>query len=155
MDFAPFERVMNVVRTSARHLVGADGVTFIMRQGDHCVYVEEDAIGPLWKGQRFPLERCVSGWVMLNSQPTVIPDIGVDPRVPQDAYRSTFVRSMAMVPVGSPPLGAIGAYWATRHEATENELDTLKAIAESALIQVGETLQSPRASSARSRPPQE
>lgn len=140
MDLAPFEQVMKVVRTSARHLVGADGVTFILRQSDHCVYVEEDAIGPLWKGQRFPLERCVSGWVMLNGRPTVIPDIAVDARVPQEAYRATFVRSMAMVPVGSPPLGAIGAYWATRHEATENELDTLKAIAESALIQVGERL---------------
>lgn len=129
------DRVMAVVRTSARQLIRADGVTFVMRDGAECVYVEEDAIGPLWRGQRFPLSRCVSGWVMANDAVAVIPDITVDDRVLQDAYRATFVRSMAMVPVGQPPVAAIGAYWSTPHVATENEVDTLRALAESAMIQ--------------------
>ena len=42
-------------------LVGADGATFVLRDGDCCYYVDEDAISPLWKGQRFPLEACISG----------------------------------------------------------------------------------------------
>lgn len=145
MDLAPFEHVMKVVRTTARQLISADGVTFILREGEHCVYVEEDAIGPLWKGQRFPLGACVSGWAMLNARSAVIPDIYADPRVPVDAYRPTFVRSMAMVPIGTPPIGAIGAYWASHHEATESELETLQAIADSALIQLGDQIAAPRA----------
>ena len=44
-----------------------DGVTLVLRDNGRCHYVEEDAIGPLWKGQRFPLESCISGWVMTTS----------------------------------------------------------------------------------------
>ena len=131
-----FSHVLTVVRTAARQLVGADGVTFVLRDGKDCVYVEEDAVGPLWKGQRFPLTACVSGWVMTHNEPAVIPDIYTDLRVPHAAYRPTFVRSMAMMPVGSPPLAAIGAYWAAPHLATQDQLETLAAIADSALIQV-------------------
>lgn len=129
------DRVTQVVRTVARELVGADGVSFVVREGDRCYYIEEDAIAPLWKGQRFPLEQCVSGWVMMNRIPVVIPDIFADPRVPADAYRPTFVRSMAMVPVNRErPIAAIGAYWATHHEATPNQLDVLQALADSAAL---------------------
>lgn len=53
-----FARVINVVRTAARQLLGADGVTFVLREGDHVHYAEEDAVGPLWKGQRFPVDQC-------------------------------------------------------------------------------------------------
>ncbi len=56
------EGVMAVLRDSARELTGADGVTIVLRDGDLCHYVEENAIGPLWKGKRFPLETCISGW---------------------------------------------------------------------------------------------
>ena len=126
---------MNVVRKAARQLVGADGVTFVLRDGDYCWYVEEDAVGPLWKGQRFPLDVCVSGWVITNNAVAVIPDIYADPRVLVEAYRPTFVRSMAMVPVGDPAVGAIGAYWSSNHEATKDQLETLAAIADSAIIQ--------------------
>jgi hypothetical protein len=45
-----------------------DGVSPI-RDGDHCYYADENAISPLWKGRRFPLSACISGWVMLNKMP--------------------------------------------------------------------------------------
>ena len=126
---------MHVLRTVARKLLGADGVTLVLKDGGDCLYVEEDAVGPLWKGQRFPLDRCVSGWVISHKVPAIIADIYTDPRVPVDAYRSTFVRSMAMVPIGkSDPIGAIGAYWATPHEATQSEMETLATLADSAAL---------------------
>ena len=122
-----------VVRQSARRLVGADGVSFVMREQDQCHYIDEDAISPLWKGKRFPLETCISGWVMLHAQIAVIPDIYVDTRVPQEAYRPTFVKSLVMVPVPQEkPVAAIGAYWAKTHEATWNEQYTLQALANAA-----------------------
>ena len=93
------EDVVAVVRDNARVLAGADGVCFVLRDGDLCHYVEENAIGPLWKGRKFPMSACISGWAMLNRATAVIPDIYQDPRSPHDAYRPTFVQSLVMVPV--------------------------------------------------------
>src|ERR1051325_508535 len=91
------ETVMSVVRRTARELTGADGATFVLRDGDKCFYAEENAIAPLWKGQRFPMSACISGWTMLNKQSAIIEDIYADSRVPADAYRPTFVKSLVMV----------------------------------------------------------
>jgi GAF domain-containing protein len=128
------DHVCGVLRSVARGLVKADGVTFVLREGDVCHYAEEDAIAPLWKGQRFPMSACLSGWVMLKSLPAVVPDIYVDDRILHEAYRPTFVKSVAMVPVGTPPFAAIGAYWAREHTATQSELEMLQAMADSAAI---------------------
>ncbi|WP_398479727.1 response regulator [Tardiphaga sp.] len=123
------DAVVDVLRRYARDIAGADGICVILRDGDLCHYAAEDATGPLWTGQRFPMATCVSGWVMLNRQAAMIPDIYGDDRVPHDAYRPTFVRSMLMTPVGSPEVtAAIGAYWAetlTPQPATIERLETL------------------------------
>ncbi|HXW10041.1 MAG TPA: PAS domain S-box protein [Steroidobacteraceae bacterium] len=129
------EEVMGVVRNSARSLTGADGVTFVLRDGQSVFYADEDAIAPLWKGSRFPLEQCVSGLAMLKGEVLSIPDIYVDPRVPVDAYHPTFVRSLLMTPIGrDESIAAIGAYWATVHEATTRERQNVQALAEAASL---------------------
>ena len=129
------DTVMRVVREAARELTGADGATFVLRDGDLCFYADESAIAPLWKGHRFPMSACISGWVMLNRRPTVIPDIFQDERIPIDAYRPTFVKSLAMVPIRTAkPIGAIGNYWATRHVPSEEEVGLLVALADSTSI---------------------
>ena len=122
--------VADAVRHAARSCSGADGATFVVREGATCFYVDEDAIAPLWKGQRFPIETCISGWAMLHDTTAVVPDVELDPRIPIAAYRPTFVRSLAMVPVGGPePVAAIGVYWASRHEASRSELDAVARLA--------------------------
>ena len=123
--------VMDIVRHAARKLTGADGATFVLRDNGKCFYAEEDAISPLWKGQRFPLSSCISGWAMINRQSAVIEDIYADPRIPADAYRPTFVKSLAMVPIRTiEPVGAIGNYWAKRHQPTPEEVKVLQALAD-------------------------
>jgi two-component system CheB/CheR fusion protein len=118
------------VRTSARALVGADGVAFVLREGDEVHYVDEDAIGPLWRGRRFPAAACISGWAMQHRRTVVIEDVYADPRIPHDLYRPTFVKSLAMVPVRpEAPVAAIGAYWAARHLASPREVALLEALA--------------------------
>ena len=127
--------VMDIVRREARDLTAADGVTFVLRDGDQCHYAEENAIGPLWKGRRFPMKTCISGWVMQHREVAVIEDIYADPRIPADAYRPTFVKSLAMVPVrAEDPLGAIGAYWAANHRASVAELQVLESLAEACAL---------------------
>ncbi len=127
--------LMAIVRKAARHLTGADGATLVLRDNDQCWYADEDAIGPLWKGQRFPLDHCISGWVMLHDQMAVIEDIYTDPRIPHEAYRPTFVNSLSMVPIGhNKPVGAIGCYWEKSHRPSEEELRLQQALADATAV---------------------
>lgn len=129
------DEIVAVLRDKTRGLVGADGVSIVLRDADKCFYVEENATGPLWKGKRFPLTACISGWCMLHREQVSIVDIYVDDRIPHDAYRPTFVKSLAMTPIRSAdPVGAIGAYWASNHQATPDELTTLQALGDSAAM---------------------
>jgi putative two-component system response regulator len=129
------DEVMAVVRENARRLIGADGVTFVLREGGKCFYADEDAISPLWKGQRFPLEHCISGWSMLHRETVVIDDIYADDRIPHAAYRPTFVRSLVMVPVRQEdPIGAIGAYWAETRQPTDDDIRLIQWVANCAAV---------------------
>ncbi len=124
-----------IVREAARSLTGADGATFVLRDGEQCYYADENAIAPLWKGKRFPVSACISGWVMLRARPVLIEDIYSDARIPADAYRPTFVKSLAMVPIRrSAPIGAIGNYWATQRMPTAEELSVLQALADTTSV---------------------
>lgn len=125
------EELEQIVTTSARQLIGSDGCTFVLREGETCFYANEDAISSLWKGKKFPLETCVSGWVMINKEIAIIPDIYKDDRVPVDAYEPTFVKSMVMVPLGAnQPFGAIGNYWSKEHLPTDDEIKLISTLAD-------------------------
>lgn len=129
------EDIAEVVRHSARELAQADGATFVLPENGCCHYLDEDAIEPLWKGMRFPMERCIGGWAMNHGQAVVIPNVYGDERIPHAAYRPTFIKSLLMVPIRpDSPLGAIGVYWATHHEATAQEQALLQALADSTSV---------------------
>ena len=131
------DAVMAVLGEAARELTGADGVTVVLREGNLCHYAEENAIAPLWKGRRFPMNACISGWCMLHGEQVAISDIYADPRIPHEAYRPTFVQSLAMTPIRTEdPIGAIGAYWADRHTASGEELEVLQALGDSAAMAI-------------------
>lgn len=98
-----------ILRDHARVVAASDGITVVQRDGNEVAYVAEDAISTLWTGQRFPIERCISGLAIMAGEPILIPDIRRDDRVPLNAYLATFVHSMAMFPIGRT--AAIGAYW--------------------------------------------
>lgn len=130
-----FDTIRRIVRHAARELTGADGATLVLREADQCHYVDEDAISPLWKGNRFPLSACISGWAMLHRQSVAIKDIYADSRIPADAYRPTFVKSLLTVPIRSDdPIGAIGNYWASPHDATIREIELLEALANTTAV---------------------
>ena len=127
------EEVIDSVRDAAGGLCGADGVTVVLRTGDECHYVAEDAIGPLWSGQRFPLASCISGWAMLNRRTAVVPDVYRDGRVSSDVYRTTFVKSLITIPIGrDEPNSAIGVYWAEVRTPDAEEVAVLETLARAA-----------------------
>lgn len=128
-----FDQVTEIVCRAARELAGADGATFAMREGSRVRYAAEDAIAPLWKGQDFPMECCISGWTILHGEAAVIEDIYADERIPHAVYHSTFVQSLLMMPVGPGlPVGSIGVYWARKHQASEYEVELLQSLASAA-----------------------
>lgn len=121
------------LRHAARRAVGADGVCIVLRDGHYVEYVAEDAMAPLFTGQRFKLEFCISGLSIRDRETIVIPDILADPRAPRAAYEPTFVRSMAMAPIGEPePVAAIGAYWAKTGTPDPSAVARLEVIARAA-----------------------
>src|SRR5262249_49833890 len=123
------EAVIEVVRINARHACSADGVCFVLREGDLCYYVEEDAIAPLWKGQRFPISACMSGWSMLSGQTAVVSGVCSAPLIAPDVYRRTFVKSLIMTPVGEDgTVAAIGAYWQDKRYFSEREIAAVKTM---------------------------
>ncbi|MBU6234207.1 MAG: GAF domain-containing protein [Alphaproteobacteria bacterium] len=124
------DEVTAIVRKAARELTGADGATLILKDNGNCFYVEENAISPLWKGQRFPMSNCISGWVMMHKQTCFIEDVSADSRIPYDLYRPTFVKSLLMVPImPASPIGAIGNYWATSRMPLAKEIKLLESLA--------------------------
>ena len=128
------EAIVAIVKSSARALVGADRSALVLRDGDTCLCVDEDGIGPHWKGQRFPLDQCVSGWTMLHGVPAAITEIGADPRVSLETCRTT-VKSLVMIPFGRTGTeGAIGVYWDTRHSASGEELGLIQALADATSV---------------------
>jgi diguanylate cyclase (GGDEF)-like protein len=127
--------IERTVATSARELTGCDGATIVLRDGDMCNYADENAISPLFKGSRFPMDSCIGGWAMVNRAAVVIPDVYDDARIPHAAYRPTFIKSLVMVPIRSlDPVGAIGNYWADEREPSEREVALLQALADATSI---------------------
>jgi GAF domain-containing protein len=135
-----FEDVVETLRATARSLIGCDGIAVIRREGDLCHYIEEDAIGPLWRGHTFPASGCISGWAMIHRQTVLVPDVVKDDRIPHELYAGTFVKSVAMAPVRvEDPIGAIGAYWARPYSPAEWEVDVLETLAGAAAIAIEKT----------------
>lgn len=134
------EDVVSILRETARAIVGSDGIAVVLRDGEASFYAAEDAIEPLWRGRRFPLTECISGWAILNDETAIVPDLELDPRVPVAAYRTTSMRSLVMVPIGSPePVAALGAYWCASvipDDATVCRLETLAQQAAAALARI-------------------
>jgi GAF domain-containing protein len=125
--------VIEALRQHARRATEADGITVVERRGDEVHYLTEDAISPLWTGQSFPVRMCVSGMAMIARAPIVIPDVMEDKRVPLNLYLATFIRSMAMIPIGhGDPLIAMGVYWREPRAIGEETVTTLVRIGEHA-----------------------
>ncbi len=127
--------VMRVVCGAARDLVNANGASFVLLEKDEVHYADVDAVAPLWRGQRFHINQCISGWAVKEHVPAIVEDIYADERIPLEYYRATFVKSLAIVPMKrDKPLGAIGVYWAKIHRASDREVELLEALADSASI---------------------
>lgn len=127
------DEAVAALRAATRDIIGADGIAVVLRDGAYCHYVAEDALSTLWTGQRFPLTDCIAGHAMIEGTVIAIPDVRRDPRVPQDAYRGTFVRRMAAAAIGAPDAAAaLCAYWAKSGPIDGDTLEALQTLASAA-----------------------
>lgn len=129
------DELVEHLRGAARGLIGADGIAVVLRRGDRCAYVAEDALEALWAGQEFVIEACISGHAMMSGKTIVIPDIKKDPRVPQAAYAPTFVKSLVLAPIGNE--AALGSYWASVAAPTAEHVAVADALAKAATAALG------------------
>jgi len=124
------EDVAQLVPNTARSLLKADGAALILRQSNDCIYVEEDAVRPFWKGRCIALTECAAGWTILHKQNLVVPDLGRDDRPLLKAYRRTPIAGTVIVPVhASDPVGAIEVYWLRPYQAASQQISTLQTLA--------------------------
>ena len=136
-DASDLGQILDIVARSARKLHSADAATIILREGNEVVYAAQDAAQPLWPGKRMHAVECISGWVMDHTTAVSVFDVDTDIRIPAGRYHSTWVRSLAMVPIRSHPcLGAIGLYWSTPHHATQEQVRLLQALADASTIAI-------------------
>ena len=123
--------IARIVGDAARELTGADGATFILRDGDECRCVEQTGAEQIWKGQRYPMASTVTGRAMETRQPVVIEDVNNHPWIKPGAYTPEMARSLTAVPIRrSDPLGAIATYWARSHIPSPEEIKVLQALAD-------------------------
>jgi signal transduction histidine kinase/CheY-like chemotaxis protein len=136
-DAGSMDAVIEVLRQTARQAIGAEGIAVVIREEDRCFYAAEDAISPLWAGNRFDLGVCVSGWAMQHLETVAIPDIACDDRVPLETYKDTFVRSLLMAPIGKPKaIAALGAYWSDVRDHDPETIRRLESLARLSAIAI-------------------
>ena len=70
------------------------------------------------------------GWAISHRETVVIENIYEDPRIPIEAYKPTFVNSLAIAPERpADPIAAVGAYWARRALPNDQQVRDLELIA--------------------------
>ncbi|HEX3479553.1 MAG TPA: ATP-binding protein [Kofleriaceae bacterium] len=128
--------ILATVARAARELIGADGASIALRDGDRGRHAEEDAIAPLWKGEPFALDTGIAGWVIRRGETVALDDARADERFPACAH-DRFVRGLVMAPIRrADPIGALGAYWAAPHRASHDEVRLLDALADAAAVAI-------------------
>ncbi len=124
-----------IVPSAARRMTGAAAANLIMVDAESVDYVAEDSIAPLLKDRRLPLDGSIAGWAIRQRTPAVIEDVHADERVDRENYASTFVKSLAIIPIRArEPIGAIGCYWSNSHRPGETELSLLHSLADATSV---------------------
>jgi diguanylate cyclase (GGDEF)-like protein len=125
-----FQDFQKFLKKAAIQLTASDATSLILRQGEHCFYLDEESSTPLWKGMSFPLSNCISGWSILNSETVAIKNIFRDKRVPAKLYSDKNIQSLLVVPIeNNNVIGAISVYWRDEHTPSSSEVMQLEALA--------------------------
>jgi signal transduction histidine kinase/CheY-like chemotaxis protein len=127
--------VYSLACQAARRLLDSDGSSLALIEGDECFYVAEDAIAPLWKGLRFPVDGSVAGRVIREQRGLLVSDIRTEAALPRANFSATFVRSFAMVPIGNrAPTAALGSFWQRVDAPTQHDLKILQALGDATSV---------------------
>lgn len=130
-----YDDITATLKTASKRLLHCDACSIIMRAGDDCHYIDEDSEQPLWKGMKFPLDHCITGWAIKHGSTVVIPDIYDDARVPADLYRHTPIQSLMVAPLKNQNVqGAISVYWSKHHNPSAAEIHILDTLADIASL---------------------
>ncbi len=126
--------IVPLVRQAAAALVGADGASFVLRDGDQFHSSEGPSSVPT-QGAEYADYVCA--WTMLHREPLVVADTTKDPRFDPASFDSTLVRSVLAVPLRAhQPVGAICVHWEAAHAATPEDVRILQALADATSVAI-------------------
>lgn len=114
---------------AVRRLLPCDAVGFLLFEGDRVTFAEGDAAHRAWRTERSAFDPLIASWLR-RGDPAIVEDTRTDQQISPEAYRPTFARSLAAQPIGSPPRGALVAYWTTPRRPTSRELLLIEIIAD-------------------------
>jgi diguanylate cyclase (GGDEF)-like protein len=131
------EEISEIVLKEARDIAKSNGATFVLKEKDVCHYLDENSDFPLWKGQQFPIDKCICGVAMNQGFPLSIKDVALDSRIPMESYRTTLVKSLLITPIlPSNSIGAIGNYWSEEHQPNEDTIHLLQTLSDLTAIAI-------------------
>ncbi|MDX9719830.1 MAG: response regulator [Myxococcota bacterium] len=120
--------VIDVLSSVVVALLGCDGVSFALREGDAVRYLEPMLLAPSQRGTKVDLERSLAARVMRSGEALRI--FGAASELPSEVYNSD-VKAMLLVPVRrKQALGALVAFWRAQHEPSDDEEWVLLALAD-------------------------
>ena len=123
--------IARIVSDAAQILTGADGATFVLREGDDCRCVEQTGVNPIWKGKRSSLSTAITGRAILSRQVIVVEDIENHPWITPHYQKIDLMRSLVVVPIRKEdPIGAFVTSWLETHVPGEEEIKVLQALAD-------------------------
>jgi len=151
--------VMALACRAACSLIGANGASFILRDGPFFHHAERSGIAPAWQGVRFAPDEAPAGKVLAEGAPCFIPDSHADENA--TLYRPAGIGSLMIIPLpaqameaadamrarpsavsgmGTPPgsasvnrsAGGIEIYWAQKHEPQADEIHVVELLAATA-----------------------
>jgi diguanylate cyclase (GGDEF)-like protein len=129
--------VLAVLARSACDLAGADLATVALRDGASCHYAAEEGTMTFGPTRRVALAASTSGRAMLQARTLVVADVegGLEAGALE---RSIAARSLVVAPIRvADPLGALGVYWSEPHKGGADVAELLEALAESAVVALG------------------
>ncbi|MCP4420241.1 MAG: GAF domain-containing protein [Chloroflexi bacterium] len=152
------DEIMQSLLTQMNDFLHAEAISIALvdKQTDELVYQVAEGIGSdEIVGLRLPGNQGLSGWVMKNSEPALVPDTHLDPRFRQFGDDRTGFETLAMICAPmlfkGEELGTIQAINPIDGDFTEEDLDVLVNLANIASTAIANAQQYARTVAAESR----
>jgi len=125
--------VYHTAVSAARRLTDAESSAMIIKEGDTCQCVDEDASEPLLKGQKVSQGDCIADYVLSSGKPMIVEDMEKDLQITKEPFKNIQVKSLAIFPIHSQvTLGAMALLWRESYSFKTDETRLIETLLDAA-----------------------